>query len=92
MNKYDIGWFMPSLISLIFFAAMFYVTGWTNIQQKRLENYVSKEALKGNQYALRLIKSDKFFKYEKKKVVLEALKGNENALKMLNIYVEHQNK
>ncbi len=81
----------PPVIFIVFFAIMFGIFIYFTIIKDYIKNkkvkIVKVEALKGNKYALEMIRYPSFFRDEDDEVIREALNGNMNALKMMGYYL-----
>jgi len=76
-----VGWVM----TLLFIAAICYITIWKDFKENKFKKKITNEALNGNEYALRILKKRIWIDFKDREIILEALKGNEAALKILNI-------
>lgn len=85
----------PPVIFIVFFAIMFGIFIYFTIIKDYIKNkkvkIVKVEALKGNKYALEMMRYTTFFKYEDEDVIRQALNGNINALKMMGYHITEDN-
>ena len=82
MNKVDIG---RLIMTALFLSTILYFTVWKDFKEARFKRKITNEALKGNEYALRILKNRIWIDFKDREIILEALKGNTAALKILNI-------
>ena len=83
---------VPIVFIFLMFCIFIYFTLIKDYIQNRKVKIVKIEALKGNKYALEMLRYRTFFKDEDEETIRAALNGNANALRMMGYDLKEEKK